>query len=56
MAITAVMGTLFGFIFGAMDIEDIPKKQTNNQLSMEQFYCFPLGIIFGFILGTVNEY
>ena len=50
------MGFIYGFIFGAMDLEDVGKDKIKKKFFQEEFYCFPIGIIFGCFIGVVNEY
>ena len=53
---SAVMGMIFGIIFGVMDIEDEANYQLKLSLMKEELYCYPIGAIIGFISGCVNDY
>ena len=59
MAVAAMgMGVsgLFGFIFGAMDIEDEIQYQVRLALLKEERTCLPIGAILGAVAGFGNEY
>ncbi|CDI78101.1 hypothetical protein, conserved [Eimeria acervulina] len=52
---TLVMGGVFGFIFGLMDVEDEMQYQIKLALLREQQFCYPLGAIIGGLAGFSNE-
>eukprot|EP00744_Colponema_vietnamica_P007451 GILI01010725.1.p1 GENE.GILI01010725.1~~GILI01010725.1.p1 ORF type:complete len:252 (+),score=74.27 GILI01010725.1:155-910(+) len=55
--ITAIiMGAIFGFIFGLMDIEDVSLYQLRLALMKEEHYCYPIGAVVGGLSGFVNEW
>ncbi len=56
MSIALVMGATFGFIFGAMDIEDEIQYQVRLALLKEERTCLPIGAILGAVAGFGNEY
>lgn len=53
---TLLMGGLFGFIFGCMDVEDAALYEIRISLMREERYCWPLGFVLGCIAGAGNEY
>ena len=50
------MGSIYGFIFGLMDIEDANKFTIKMLIMKEEGYCFYIGIILGGIAGFLNEF
>lgn len=55
MCITLLMGGIFGFIFGVMDVEDSLTYQIKLVLLREQHFCYPIGAILGAAAGFANE-
>lgn len=51
-----VMGAIFGFIFGLMDVEDELIYHMQLTLLKEEHYCYPIGAMLGGIAGFGNEY
>uniref|UniRef100_A0A0G4HTE9 Uncharacterized protein n=1 Tax=Chromera velia CCMP2878 TaxID=1169474 RepID=A0A0G4HTE9_9ALVE len=51
-----LMGGIFGFIFGLMDVEDAVEYQIRLALLREEHYCFPIGAVLGGVAGFCNEY
>ncbi|CEL92515.1 unnamed protein product [Vitrella brassicaformis CCMP3155] len=56
LSIALVMGGLFGFIFGVMDVEDEVAYQIRLALLREEHYCYPIGALLGGLAGFGNEY
>jgi len=56
LASSLLMGCLFGFIFGVMDVEDEVSYQIRLALLREEHYCYPFGAILGGAVGFANEY
>lgn len=56
MTVALVMGAVFGFIFGAMDIEDEIQYQVRLALLKEERTCLPIGALLGAVAGFGNEY
>jgi len=54
--LSLLMGAIYGFIFGSMDIEDANKFTVKMLLLKEEGYCFYIGIILGAVGGIVNEF
>ncbi|KEP65181.1 UNVERIFIED_CONTAM: membrane protein, putative [Hammondia hammondi] len=50
-----LMGGLFGFIFGVLDVEDEVQYHVRLALLREQHLCYPIGAIFGGLAGLGNE-
>jgi len=45
------MGVFYGFIFGMMDMEDVNLRLFKNRFIKEEYYCLPIGIVCGAIIG-----
>ena len=56
MTVALVMGAIFGFIFGIMDIEDEIQYQVRLALLKEERTCLPIGALLGAFAGFGNEY
>jgi len=56
LLVALIMGALFGFIFGVMDIEDAVQYQIRLKLLKQEHYCFPIGGVLGSLAGIGNEY
>ena len=50
------MGFLYGILFGIMDVEDASIFKMKVVAMKDQKYCYPIGIILGFIGGFLNQY
>lgn len=50
-----IMGGLFGFIFGVMDVEDAAQYTIALALKKEEHMCYPIGIVLGGLAGFGNE-
>lgn len=51
-----IMGAVFGFIFGVMDVEDTLQYQIRLRLLKQEHHCFPIGGLLGSLAGVGNEY
>eukprot|EP01067_Filipodium_phascolosomae_P006433 Filipodium_phascolosomae@DN4694_c0_g1_i1.p1 len=51
-----LMGGIFGFIFGVMDVEDVVSYQVRLALMREEHFCYPIGAVIGGACGFANEY
>ncbi len=51
-----IMGSLYGFVFGLMDIEDYYMTKLEIKLIQEEYYCIPIAAILGFLCGVLNEF
>eukprot|EP00163_Fabomonas_tropica_P018959 TRINITY_DN3336_c0_g1_i1.p1 TRINITY_DN3336_c0_g1~~TRINITY_DN3336_c0_g1_i1.p1 ORF type:complete len:233 (-),score=29.23 TRINITY_DN3336_c0_g1_i1:183-881(-) len=49
-----IMGLIFGFIFGTLDVEDDNRART--KLAEDRDFTIPLGAIVGGIVGFVNQW
>ena len=47
---------MFGFIFGSLDVEDAADYQFKLSLLQEEYYCYPIGAIFGIVAGLYVEH
>jgi len=56
LAVSLMMGLIFGFIFGAMDVPDAAGYQIRISLMREENYCYPIGAVLGGLAGCGNEY
>eukprot|EP00397_Hematodinium_sp_SG-2012_P049282 GEMP01056787.1.p1 GENE.GEMP01056787.1~~GEMP01056787.1.p1 ORF type:complete len:225 (+),score=24.92 GEMP01056787.1:77-751(+) len=56
LLVALIMGGIFGFIFGLMDIEDAVQYQIRLRLLKQEHYCFPIGGLLGSFAGVGNEY
>lgn len=54
-ALAVIMGFLYGFIFGILDLEDANLYKLAILAMKEESYCYPIGIILGGIAGFLNE-
>ena len=54
--VSLVMGFLYGFIFGLLDVEDAKRFEFQAKLLHEEFICLPIAAFLGFLGGVVNEY
>ncbi|PFH36388.1 putative membrane protein [Besnoitia besnoiti] len=53
--IALLMGGLFGFIFGILDVEDEVQYHVRLALLREQHLCYPIGAVLGGLAGLGNE-
>jgi len=52
---TAVlMGSLFGFVFGLLDVEN-QNADLYFQLQRERTYCYPIGALLGGVASAINQ-
>ncbi|XP_954539.1 uncharacterized protein TA19265 [Theileria annulata] len=56
LSIALVMGAIFGFTFGLMDVEDEAAYHVQLALMKEEKYTYPIGILLGGAAGFGNEY
>lgn len=56
LAMSIAMGLVFGFVFGVLDVEDVEAYQFRLALLKEEYYCYPIGALLGFITGVIVEY
>ena len=52
----AIMGLLYGLIFGVMDVEDATMHRLAMLAMKDESYCYPIGIFIGFLAGLGNEF
>jgi hypothetical protein len=50
------MGAMFGFIFGAFDIEDQNIFRIQVLLMREESVCYPIGTLIGAVAAILNEH
>ncbi|OMJ89291.1 hypothetical protein SteCoe_8588 [Stentor coeruleus] len=56
ISFSALMGLIFGVIYGIVDYEDSVVYHHKLNLMKEEMYCYPIGICIGIMCGIVNEY
>lgn len=56
VALTSLMGAVFGVVFGVVDYEDEEMYHKKLDLMKEEFYCFPIGGVLGAVSGGINDY
>ena len=56
MIFSGLMGLFYGFIFGALKIENQSGKGFDELFLKEEYLCIPIGVIIGGITGALNEY
>lgn len=56
LGIAMVMGAIFGFIFGIINLDNNLQYEIRLKLRQQEHNCFPLGGLLGFIAGVGNEY
>ena len=54
-ATAVIMGSLYGFIFGILDLEDANMYKLAMLAMKDESYCYPIGLLIGGIAGVVNE-
>ena len=55
-ASAAVMGFLYGLIFGLLDIEDASAYQLAMLAMRQETYSYPIGMAIGTLAGLLNEF
>lgn len=56
VVVTAViMGAVFGFIFGLLDVEDEQLSHLRLALLREESYCYPIGALVGGAAAAINQ-
>mgnify|MGYP006976778660 CR=1 FL=1 len=50
-----MMGSIYGLLFGWMDIEDANAYTISIKMLKEEKYCLVIGVILGALGGFVNE-
>lgn len=50
-----VLGAVFGFIFGLMDVEDARGPELRERLIEAENICLPIGLVVGAVAGAMNE-
>lgn len=50
-----VLGAVFGFVFGLLDVEDARGPELRARLSQAESICLPIGLAVGALAGLVNE-
>jgi len=56
VATAMLMGFVFGFIFGLMDVEDEKIANIKVALLREESICYPIGAVMGAISATINQW
>lgn len=51
-----VMGSVYGLVFGFMDIEDQKLYNIKDALIHDEYFCYPFGFLIGGLTGLINEY
>ena len=54
MAISILMGCIYGLLFGYMDLEDNILQE--GALKKQELLCIPIGILLGGMGGGLNEF
>lgn len=52
---SVVLGAVFGFTFGFMDVEDARGVDLRTRLAQVESVCLPIGAIAGAVAGVLNE-
>ena len=56
LAVSVIMGAVFGLIFGLMDVEDAgPGRSMKLALLKEESYCYPIGLVLGAGAALLNN-
>ncbi len=50
-----LMGSAYGLIFGLLDVEDADLYRLAVVALKDEAYCYPIGLVLGFIAGFANE-
>ncbi len=58
LSVCFIVGSVFGAIFGIMDVEDYYKNKIilYTVLDCEISICEPIGLLFGAFAGFMNEF
>jgi len=56
LVVSLVMGVIFGFTFGLLDVEDEQVYHIRVALMREEHYCYPMGLALGSMAGFGNEH
>jgi hypothetical protein len=56
LVVSLVMGVIFGFTFGLLDVEDEQVYHIRVALMREEHYCYPMGLALGCAAGFGNEW
>jgi hypothetical protein len=56
LGVSVIMGLIYGFIFGLMDVEDSKRFEIQLNLVNEEYACLPFAGFLGFVGGLGNEY
>eukprot|EP00919_Chromeraceae_sp_WS-2016_P069772 GHVR01165412.1.p1 GENE.GHVR01165412.1~~GHVR01165412.1.p1 ORF type:complete len:244 (-),score=44.79 GHVR01165412.1:245-976(-) len=55
LLVSVIMGSVFGLVFGVLDVEDELQFHIRLSLIREEHYCYPVGAILGLMAGAGNE-
>ncbi len=51
-----IMGFVFGFVFGLLDVEDEKLSNLKIALMREESICYPIGMVLGGASAAYNQY
>ena len=51
-----IMGAVFGFIFGLLDVEDVARSHLRVALMREESICYPIGAVLGGCAAAINQW
>ena len=54
-ATALLMGCAYGLIFGLLDVEDADLYRLAVVALKDEAYCYPIGLVLGFLAGFANE-
>lgn len=54
-SVAIILGCLYGLIFGLLDVEDAAMFKLAVLSYKQEKYCYPIGIILGFVTGLLNQ-
>ncbi|XXQ32029.1 DUF4203 domain-containing protein [Plasmodiophora brassicae] len=55
LATSVIMGVVFGFVFGMLDVEDAHLANLRLAFMRDQSICYPIGAVLGGVAALINQ-